>query len=107
MASPSVKLRCSPERGYSPVSVNIGRLVMVLWQFSAIAGLISALVIYAGVITMRIGRTNTTLERIEEALRLTDSVRGRVPSAQPAADALASTEVTQSSKQSGQHSEAG
>ena len=41
---------------------------MALWQFVSIAVLIGALLVYAGILTSRIGRTNAALKRIEEAL---------------------------------------
>jgi hypothetical protein len=45
---------------------------MALWQFIVIAVLIGALLVYAGVLANRIGCTNATLKRIEEALLVTD-----------------------------------
>src|SRR5882757_9860010 len=69
-----VKLVRHPKRGYSRCYVNIGKLFMSLWQFTviaflaAIAALMGAVLVYARVLTSRIGSTNATLKRLEEAL---------------------------------------
>src|SRR5690348_4946250 len=47
-------------------------LIMVLWQFTAIAVLIGALLAYVGVLSNRIGNTNAILKRIEGWLLAAD-----------------------------------
>ena len=41
---------------------------MALWQFTVIAALLGAVLIYANILANRIGRANAALQRIEEAL---------------------------------------
>jgi hypothetical protein len=50
---------------------NNGGRIMVLWQFITFTVLIGAVVVYAGVITRRLGCANARLNRIEEALLAT------------------------------------
>jgi hypothetical protein len=72
---------------------------MALWQVIAIAvlvviaALIGTLLIYARVLTNRIGSTNATLKRIEEALLATDRVTEHAPTT--AAEPMQSIEAAQ------------
>lgn len=72
---------------------------MPLWQFIAIAVLVcgllifsGALLIYARVLSNRIGSTNGTLKRIEEALLATDRLSRHAPAT--AAEALQLPEIS-------------
>lgn len=45
---------------------------MVLWQFTVLTVLIAGLLVYASILTRRLGCTNARLKRIEEALLVKD-----------------------------------
>lgn len=75
-----------------PLAPKTGMLFMALWQFIVIAVLIAALLVYASVLTRRVGRTNAALKRIEEALLVTGGLIA--PAAAGAADAMRSPEVS-------------
>jgi hypothetical protein len=67
-------------------------LIMAVWQFAVIAALIGALLIYVGILTSRVGRTNATLKRIEAALLARDPLKGEAPVTTAQADATGQAE---------------
>jgi hypothetical protein len=66
---------------------------MALWQFTVLAALSGILLIHAIVLTLRIGRTNAALKRIEEALLARAELA--VPATSVVADAARTEEVAQ------------